>query len=77
MNDGWDDDLFSFLDNISTAVKKNVKEYQPFFEDEGILEDNEIDKLVEFNNAPITLANGKKVAKSINTIKDDEESNPD
>lgn len=29
--EGWGDDFLSFLDNISTVVKTDVKEYKPFF----------------------------------------------
>lgn len=48
--DGWGDDFFSFLDNISTTVKSNIKDYKPFFQNEGVIDDAEINRLVEIAN---------------------------
>ncbi|KAL4459343.1 hypothetical protein ABPG74_017956 [Tetrahymena malaccensis] len=70
--DGWEDDLFSFLDNISTTIKTDVKQYKPFFQEEGLLEDAEVKELVEESNAPISLVNGPK-----NTLPEDDDENPD
>ncbi|EAR96171.2 MA3 domain protein (macronuclear) [Tetrahymena thermophila SB210] len=70
--DGWEDDLFSFLDNISTTIKTDVKQYKPFFQEEGILEDAEVKELVEESNAPISLVNGPN-----KSLPEDDDDNPD
>ncbi|KAL4504278.1 hypothetical protein ABPG72_021116 [Tetrahymena utriculariae] len=70
--DGWEDDLFSFLDNISTTIKTDVNQYKPFFEEEGLLEDAEVKELVEESNAPISLVNGPN-----NSLHQDDDENPD
>lgn len=77
--EGWDEDLFSFLDNITSAVKTDVKTYQPFFKEEGVLEDIEIDQLVKNANAPITIDKKKLMKKGgkEGEENEDEEENSD
>lgn len=75
--DGWGDDFLGFLDNISATVQKDVNEYKPYFEQEGLINDEEIDQLVVEANAPISLAAGAKKTNKAAAVEEEEEDNSD